>query len=204
MRILGKPEGAARRAALGGIAAGLMIGLAACGATVAGTGTAASGGAASGAPGAGVATTPQPGLSGVNPGGVMIGAGRAKDVALCRAIPSLTRMSFMLSAKPLGLKVREVLPAGFQVRDRAAVRQVATLLCGLPTVRPGQMMCPNDMGGSYRMFFVAGRRAFGTVTVELTGCRVVLGLGTPRSWATSTALEQALSQHLAIRFPLAP
>ena len=43
MRTLGKPEGAARRAALGGIAAGLMIGLAACGTTVAGTGTAASG-----------------------------------------------------------------------------------------------------------------------------------------------------------------
>jgi hypothetical protein len=194
MRTLGKPEGAARRAALGGIAAGLMIGLAACGTTVAGAGTAASGAPASRA----LAATPS--VSGVNPGGVMIGA-PPKHAALCRAVPALTRMTFMLSAKPPSLHVREVLPAGFPIRNRATVRQLAGLLCGLPAVPPGQMTCPNDMGGSYRMFFFAGGRAFGEVTVELTGCRVVTGLGPPRSWSTSTALEQALSQHFGIRSP---
>jgi hypothetical protein len=203
MRTLGKPEGAARRAALAGIAAGLMIGLAACGTTVAGAGTAASGGPASRAPAVGAAATPQPSASGVNPGGVMIGV-PPKHVALCRAVPALTRMTFMLSAKPPGLHVREVLPAGFPIRNRATVRQLAGLLCGLPAIPPGQMACPNDMGGSYRMFFFAGGRAFGEVTVELTGCRVVTGLGPPRSWSTSTALEQALSQHFGIRLPPAP
>jgi hypothetical protein len=38
MRMLGRLKGAARQAVLGGIAASLMIGLAACGNTVAGTG----------------------------------------------------------------------------------------------------------------------------------------------------------------------
>jgi hypothetical protein len=194
MRTLGKPEGAARRAALGGITAGLMIGLAACGSTVAGTGT-----AASHAPPSGAAARPS-----VNPGGVMIGAGSAKDAALCRAVPNLTRMTFMLSTRPPSQHLREVLPAGFTIKDRATVRQVATLLCALPAVPPGQMTCPNDMGASYRMYFVAGGRGFGVVTVEVSGCRVVTGLGAPRSWSTSTALEQALSQHFGIHFPLEP
>jgi len=199
MRTLGKPEGAAGRAALGGITAGLMIGLAACGTTVAGTGTAASG-PASHPP----AAATQPSASGVNPGGVMIGAGPAKDTALCRAVPKLTRMTFMRSTAPPGLHVREVLPAGFTIRDRATVRQLATLLCALPAVPPGRMMCPNDMGASYRLFFAAGARGFHEVTVELTGCRVVTGLGPPLSWSTSTALQQALAQHFGVHFPLEP
>src|SRR6266702_271203 len=202
MRTLGKPDGPARRAALGGIAAGLMIGLAACGTTVAGSGTAASGGPAARASAGGAAAQPSP--SGINPGGVMIGPGPSKDVALCRAIPKLTRMVFMLSTKPPNLHVREVLPAGFPIRDRATVRELATLLCGLPAVPAGRMICPNDLGASYRMFFTAGSRGFGVVTVEMSGCRVVTGLGPPRSWSASTALEQALSQHFGIHFPLAP
>jgi hypothetical protein len=198
MRTLGKPEGAARRAALGGITGGLMIGLAACGTTVAGTGTAASG------PALHRSAAAQPSAAGVNPGGVMIGPGPAKDTALCRAVPKLTRMTFMRSTAPPGLHVRQVLPAGFTIRDRATVRQLATLLCALPAVPPGRMMCPNDMGASYRLFFVAGARSFHEVTVELTGCRVVIGLGPPRSWSTSTTLQQALSQHFGIHFPLEP
>jgi len=196
MRTLGKPVGAARRAALGGITAGLVIGLGACGTTVAGT---AVSGSASHAPG--VAAQPLPS---VNPGGVMIGVGSAKDTALCRAVPKLTRMTFMLSPRPPSLHVREVLPAGSTVRDRATVRQLATLLCALPAVPPGQMTCPNDMGISYRLYFVAGARGFDEVTVALTGCRMVTGLGPPRSWSTSTALGQALSQHFGIHFPLDP
>jgi len=201
MRTLGKPGGAARRAALGGITAGLMIGLAACGTTVAGAGTAASG-PASHPPSVGAAA--QPSVSGVNPGGVMIGTGSAKDTALCRAVPKLTRMTFLRSTMPPGLHMREVLPAGSTIKDRATVRQLATLLCALPAVPPGQMTCPNDMGASYRLFFVAGTRGFNEVTVALTGCRVVTGLGPALSWSTSTALEQALSQHFGIHFPLEP
>ena len=118
MRTLGKPEDAARRAALGGITAGLLIVLAACGTTVAGAGTAASG-TASHAPAVGAAA--QPSVSGVNPGGVMIGAGPAKDTALCRAVPNLTRMTFMLSTRPPSQHLREVLPAGFTIKDLSLI-----------------------------------------------------------------------------------
>ena len=201
MRTPGKPEGAAGRAVLGGITAGLMIVLAACGTTVAGAGTASSG-AASHAPA--VRATAHPSVSGVNPGGVMIGPGSAKDTALCRAVPKLTRMTLVLSTRPPSQHLREVLPAGFTIKDRATVRQLATLLCALPAVPPGHLTCPNNMGASYRMYFVAGGRGFGVVTVELSGCRVVTGLGPPRSWSTSTALEQTLSQHFGIHFPLEP
>jgi hypothetical protein len=201
MRTPGKPDGAAGRAVLGGITAGLMIVLAACGTTVAGAGTAAPG-TASHAPA--VRATAQPSVSGVNPGGVMIAAGPAKETALCRAVPNLTRMTFMLSTRPPSQHLREVLPAGFTVKDRATVRQLAALLCALPAVPPGQLACPNDMGASYRLYFVAGGREFGVVTVEVSGCRVVTGLGPPRSWSTSTALGQALSQHFGIHFPLGP
>ncbi len=204
MRTLGKPGGVARLAVLGGAAASIMIGLAACGTTVAGTGTSASRSQAAHLPGAGAAGTAQPSPSGVNPGGLMVGPGPARDVALCRQIPNLTRMAFMLSTRPPGLHVREVLPAGFTVRDKATVRQLAALLCALPTVPPGRMMCPNNMGASYRLFFVAGNRNLPVVTIEMSGCRVVAGLGPARSWSTSKALEQALAQHFGIHFPLGP
>jgi hypothetical protein len=113
-------------------------------------------------------------------------------------------MVFMLSSKPPSRHVREVLPAGFPIRDMATVRQLATLLCALPVVRPGRMMCPNNTGASYRLFFTAGSRGFPVVNVEVSGCRVVLGLGPPRSWSTATALEQALARHFGIHFPLGP
>lgn len=202
MRTMGRPRGAARCAALGGAAA-LVIGLAACGTTVAGTGTAGSGGPATPGTAGGAAGTIKSTPS-VNPGGAMVGPGPARNVALCRTVPKLTRMTFMLSTRPPNLHVREVLPAGFPIRDRATVRQLATLLCGLPPVPPGMMACPNDLGASYRMFFVAGRRSFPAVTVSMSGCRVVTGLGPARSWVASTALEQALTQHFGIHFPMAP
>jgi len=197
MITLGKPKGAAMRAALGGIAASLMIGLAACGHTVAGRGTSGPG-TPPGPPGA----SARPSAGAVNPGGVMIPASPAARAALCRAIPRLTRMTFILSTRPQGLHVREVLPAGFAIRDKATVRQLAALLCALPVVPAGQLMCPNMMGPSYRLFFAAGSRGFPRIVVQMSGCRVVTGLGPPRSWSASTALERALALRFGIRFPL--
>jgi len=209
MITLGKPKGAARQAALGGVAclviglaACLVIGLAACGNTVAGPGTAGSGATAPGSPAAGARATPQPSAGTVNPGGVMIPASTAARAAMCREIPQLTRLTFMLSTYPANLHVREVLPRGFTIRDQAAVRQLATLLCALPRVPAGTLMCPNMMGASYRMFFFAGDRAFPQIVVGMSGCRVVTGLGAARSWSASTALEQALAQRFGIHFPL--
>ena len=196
----GKPERAACLAALGGIAASLMIVLAACGNTVVATGTAGSGAASAGSPAA--RATAQPSGGGVNPGGVMIPASASARIAMCREIPKLTRMTFLLSTQPADLHVREVLPRGFTIRDAVTVRQLATLLCALPRVPAGTLMCPNMMGASYRMFFAAGLRAFPQIVVGMSGCRVVTGLGPARTWSASTALEQALARHFGIHFPL--
>jgi hypothetical protein len=196
MTTLCKPGVAAGRAALAGLAASLMIGLAACGNTVAGAGTAGSGGALAPASGHKASATA------VIPGGVMIPA--AKSAALCRAIPELRRMTLMLSTHPPSVPVREVLPGGFTVRDVATVRQFATLLCALPAVPPGRMMCPNLLGSSYRLFFFAPGRTFPVVGIETSDCRVVTGLGPARSWSASVSLGQALGQRFGIHFRLSP
>jgi len=64
------------------------------------------------------------------------------------------------------------------------------------------MACPNMAGGSYSLFFVAPGRAIPAVGLEYSGCRVVTGLGRPRTWATSKPLQQALSQGLGAQFRL--
>ncbi len=197
MITLGRPKGAARQAALGGIAASLMIGVAACGNTVAGPGATAPGSAAGAA-----RATARPSAGAVNPGGARIPANAATQAVMCREIPGLTRMTFMLSTRPSDLHVREVLPHGFTIRDPATVRQLATQLCALPRVPAGQLMCPNMTGASYRLFFFAGDRAFPRIVVGMSGCRVVTGLGAARSWSASTALEQALARHFGIHFPV--
>ena len=193
MITLGRPKGAAGQAALGGIAASIMIGLAACGNTVAGPGAAAPGSAATGA-----RATARPAAGTVNPGGTRIPA----NAAVCREIPGLTRMTFMLSTQPSGLHVREALPHGFTIRDPAIVRHLATQLCALPRVPVGHLMCPNMTGASYRLFFFAGDRAFPRIVVGMSGCRVVTGLGAARSWSASTALERALARRFGIHFPV--
>jgi len=198
MRMLGRLKGAARQAVLGGIAASLMIGLAACGNTVAGTGGPGRGSAAAAA-----RATARPSPGAVNPGGAMIPAGATAQPAMCQEIPRLTRITFMLSTRPSNLHVREALPRGFIIRDPATVRKLATQLCALPRWPAGQLMCPRMTGASYRLFFFAGDRAFPRIAVGMSGCRVVTGLGAARSWSASAALEQALARHFGIHFPLA-
>jgi len=187
-------DGAARRAALAGIAAGIAIGLAACGSTVAGAGNSAKQ-AADARP-----ATAKSAIAKINPGGPMRPAAAAQHVLLCTEIPKLTRMSFTRTAGPPDLHVREALPMAASVRNAAAVRRIATVLCGLPTVPIGMMTCPNMAGGSYRLYVAAPGRAIPAVGLEYSGCRVVTGVGRPRTWATSKALQQALSEGLGARF----
>ena len=191
-------DGPARRVALAAIATGIVMGLAACGTTVAGAGSAAQGTAAQ--PG-----TPRPSGTQINPGGPMIPQAASKHVLLCTEIPKLTRMSFTRTFLPPKQNARQAQPGGVTVRNAAAVRRVATVLCGLPTVPIGMMTCPNMAGGSYRLYFAAPGRAIPVVALEYSGCRVVTGLGRPRTWVTSKPLQQALSQALGARFkPASP
>jgi hypothetical protein len=187
-------DGPVRRAVLGGIAASIVMAVAACGSTVAGAGTSATQGAA----------TPRPSATQVNPGGPMMPQA-SRHLVLCTEIPKLTRMSFIRTPWPPGHHAREAQPSGATIRNAAAVRRVATVLCGLPTVPTGMMTCPNMAGSSYRLYFVAPGRAIPVVTIEYYGCRVVTGLGRPRTWVTSKPLQQALSQALGARFwPASP
>ena len=191
-------DGAARRVALATMAAGIVMGLAACGTTVAGAGSAAQGTAVQ--PG-----TPRPAGPQINPGGPMIPQAASKRVLLCTEIPKLTRMSFTRTFLPTGQHARQAQPGGATVRNAAAVRRVATVLCGLPTVPIGMMTCPNMAGGSYHLYFAAPGRAIPPVALEYSGCRVAIGLGRPRTWVTSKPLQQALSQALGAHFrPLSP
>jgi hypothetical protein len=184
-------DGTARRVALGGIAASVLIGLAACGSTVAGAGSADT------RPG-----TAKTASTKINPGGTVRPRAPVQHVLLCTEIPKLTRMVFTRMPLPPDRHVREALPDAATVRDPAAVRRIATILCGLPTVPVGMMTCPNMAGGSYSLFFAAPGRAIPVVGLQYSGCRVVTGLGRPRTWATSKPLQQALSQGLGAQFRL--
>lgn len=189
----------ARRVALGGIAVSIVMGLAACGSTVAGAGSSAKQGAAA------QQATAKPTATQVNPGGPMMPQAASRHVLLCTEIPKLTRMTFTRTFWPPSHHAREAQPSGATIRNAAAVRRIATILCGLPTVPIGMMTCPNLAGGSYHLYFVAPGRAIPVVEIEYSGCRVVTGLGRPRTWVTSKALQQAMSQGLGARFwPASP
>jgi hypothetical protein len=184
---------------LGGVAASLVIGLAACGNAVAGSGAAGPGAVAPDRSAGAAHATPRPSAGAVNPGGVRIPAGAA---ALCRAIPGLTRMTLTLSTRPANVNAREAQPRGFTISDAATVRHMATLLCALPGVPAGRMMCPNMTGAGDRLLFFAGDRAFPQIVVETSGCHVVTGLGPDRSWSASTMLGQALARRFGIHLPV--
>jgi hypothetical protein len=197
----GRTDGAARRAALGGIAASLvMIGLTACGSAVAGAN-----GAAKPAPGATGGAAANRAASKVNPGGPMAPAGASKHVLLCTEIPNLTRLTFTRTAWPPPFPhPHYAVPTGFIVRDVATVRRVATVLCGLPVVPRGVMSCPDLVGGSFHLFFTAPGKTIPVVGIQYSGCRVVTGLGPARTWVAAKALQQLLLQGLGDPFKLIP
>jgi len=197
MVTLGKTDGAVRRTAFGGIAAGLVIGLAACGSVAAGAGSPAIANPAVGKPSK--ATSP---AGQINPGGPVIRA--SKHVLLCMEIPKLTRMTVTRTPWPPLHHAREVLPTGFTIRNAATVQRIATMLCALPPMPRGVMSCPNLAGGGFRLFFAAPGKAIPSVEVQGSGCRVVSGLGPPRSWAASAAMQHEVSAGFGAPFRLIP
>ena len=194
---LSKANGAAGRAALGVIAASLVMGLAACGSAAAGADSAAKPAKANPASAPSKAT--------IIPGGPMMPAS-SKHVLLCREIPKLTRATVTRTpgaALPFH-HVREVLPAGFIIRNAATVQRIATMLCALPTLPSGFTSCPDLVGGSFQLFFGAPGKAIGSVGVQYSGCRVVSGLGPARTWASSAAMQHEVSVGFGGPFRLIP
>jgi hypothetical protein len=173
------PAGAARRAALATIAAGALVALAACGST-------AAGGRSESAAGQGATSGP---------------GGRASaGVALCRDLPNLTRVTVSRTTSLHVLEPAMVLPRGLTVRTPHLVRALATALCGLPKMPRGPVSCPAQFGGSLRLAFAAGGRPFRPVSVQMSGCRMVSGLG-PARMVPSAAFWRTLGKDLGLRFP---
>jgi hypothetical protein len=190
MVTLGRTDGVVRRAALGGIAASLVIGLAACGSAAAGAGSPAK-------PAPTGSAAARRALTEINPGGPMSTSGASKHVLLCTEIPKLTRMAFTRTAWPAQFRRSHMaLPSGFTVTNAGAVRRIAAVLCGLPTLPRGVMSCPDLVGGTFHLFFTAPGKAIPTVSIQYSGCRVVTGLGPARTWASSKSLQLVLSQGL--------
>jgi hypothetical protein len=161
-------------AALGAIAVGAMVTLAACGSQgAAGRSAAASG-----------------------PGTASLAGGREPaGVALCRDIPQLTSVVVSRTAALHELEPGVVLPRGTTIREPRPVRALATALCALPKVPRGPVSCPAQFRGSLRFAFAARERAFPPVTVQVSGCRLVTGLGPART-ARSAAFWRTLGKDL--------
>jgi hypothetical protein len=172
--------GAAGRAALAMAAAGAILTVAACGSRVAASQPAPAGGA-------GAASVP---------GGRVVAG-----VALCRHIPQLTRVVVSRTTPLRVLEPAMVLPRGITIGEPGPVRGLAAALCGLPTMPRGPVNCPAQFRGSLRLAFAAGRRPFPPVTVQVSGCRAVTGLGPART-ASSAAFWRTLRKDLSLPSPL--
>jgi len=167
--------GAAGRAALAMAGAGALIMVAACGSRAAAGQPAPAGGA-------GAASAP---------------GGRAvAGVALCTHIPRLTRVVVSRATPLRVLEPAMVLPRGITIGEPGPVRGLASALCRLPAMPGGPVNCPAQFRGFLRLAFAAGRHPFPPVTVQLSGCRAVTGLGPART-ASSAAFWRTLGKDLS-------
>jgi hypothetical protein len=121
-------------------------------------------------------------------------------------VRTLQRVVITSTPGPMTSYMHEFLPLGVTVTKPAVVRGLAATLCSLPTA-PTLMNCPADFGLSYRLLFAGFHQVFPPVTMHLTGCRTVAGLGHPRWWAHApqawTLLRHALANGHAL-LPLKP
>ena len=181
--------GTMMRALLATMAATAMAGLAACGPVTGGP----SGSAATGTSG----TTASPAAASASPAPAASGSVPASAAPLCTNISHLRTLVVSLAGGLRRGHLPVALPAGITFRDPARAQAVAAALCALPAMAPGAVNCPAGPGGSYRLVFAAGGRAYPPVLIKMTGCRTVSGLGPVR--ATSAALWNVLATELGTR-----
>jgi hypothetical protein len=174
-----RPAGAASRAALAAIAVGAFIVLAGCGSAVAGGRSASAGGL---------------GASAV-PGGKA-----SAGVALCVDIPKLTSVAVSRMMAVRALQPDPVPPRGITIREPLPVRDLAAALCGLPKSPRGPASCPPQFAGSLRLAFAAGGRLFRPVSIQVSGCQLVRGLGPVRT-VPSPAFWRTLGKDLGFQLP---
>jgi len=80
------------------------------------------------------------------------------------------------------------------------VRALAGALCGLPESPRGPVNCPAQFIRSLQLAFAAGGHVFRPVSVEVSGCQVVRGLGPARA-VPSPVFWRTLGKDLGLEFP---
>jgi hypothetical protein len=93
-----------------------------------------------------------------------------------------------------------VLPHGITIREPFRVRALAGALCGLPKSPRGPVNCPVQAFGSLQLTFAAGGHEFLPVTIQVSGCQVVRGLGPART-VPSSVFWRAFSKDLGFGYP---
>jgi hypothetical protein len=107
-------------------------------------------------------------------------AAASAGVPLCTSARSMDRVV----ARPSASQLRAKLPRGITISGTSpSVRGLAAALCALRPM-PGGQRCA-ARGGGYRLVFTAKGRAYRPVSIQLSGCRRVMGVGPTRSWSQS-------------------
>jgi hypothetical protein len=182
----------ASRTALVTVAVGAIMTLAACGSEVVSQ-SASAGQSASAAQSASAGQRASAGATGA-PGATS--SRTHAQVALCTDTPRLTSLVVSRTSGFRDSQLGSLLPRGITIMEPGLVRGLAAALCGLPEMPRIALTCPAQFGGgSLRFGFAAGDRAFPPVVVQVSGCRVVTGLGPVRR-ASSAAFWRTVDQDL--------
>jgi hypothetical protein len=99
--------------------------------------------------------------------------------------PSPGRSGPVLLPRPVEIKV---------VTSAVRVRALARALCALPQAPHGRVNCPAFFLGFYRLTFTADGRTLAPVTAQVSGCRLVTGLGGPPRQALHPAFWNLLAR----------
>ena len=130
--------------------------------------------------------------------GTVTGSTGAHHGGLCASRGALT-----------GLVVRRVGPLPLLRQEQSGVRahstvaavraqKVAAEICSLPRAPVGPVNCPLSLGITYKLYFTAGSRHFGTVTARVFGCQQVTGAGLPRTAADHPGFWVALAKEVQL------
>jgi hypothetical protein len=113
--------------------------------------------------------------------GTVTGSTGARHGGLCASRGGLTSLVVRrVGILPL-LRQEESRVRAHSTVAAERAQKVAAEICALPRAPRGARSCPVDLGITYKLYFTAGSRHFGTVTARVTGCQQVTGAGKPRT-----------------------
>ena len=113
--------------------------------------------------------------------GTVTGSTAARHGGLCAGRGGLTSLVVRrVGILPL-LRQEESRVRAHSTVAAERAQKVAAEICALPRAPRGARSCPVDLGITYKLYFTAGSRHFGTVTARVTGCQQVTGAGKPRT-----------------------